>query len=148
MLQFWRNLGPPMMDLPIAFCDSRTVRRDEAQPFVVSDYTSDRSRDGPERFLAGYRAGYLQSDAFAGYDRLHARGLIAVGCWAHARRKFYQAREHEPARMTAVLLKIGKQLVFTSCLQKTTRLRWGICAPSVAGTLSRCGGEGRIDAVG
>jgi len=81
---------------------------DRENPFVVFDYTSDRSRDGPERFLAGYRAGYLQSDAFAGYDRLHARGLIAVGCWAHARRKFHEARTSDPERSHAALAWIGR----------------------------------------
>jgi hypothetical protein len=38
VLQFWRNLGPPRMDLPIAFCDARTVRLTDARPFVVHDY--------------------------------------------------------------------------------------------------------------
>ncbi len=47
---------------------------DRDNPFVVFDYTPDRSRDGPERFLRDYRSGYLQSDAYAGYDALHATG--------------------------------------------------------------------------
>jgi hypothetical protein len=38
ILQFWRNLGPAKMDFPIAFCDARTVRPDEAYPIPVSDY--------------------------------------------------------------------------------------------------------------
>jgi hypothetical protein len=38
VVQFWRNLGPPKMDLPLALCDARTVRADEARPFVVTDY--------------------------------------------------------------------------------------------------------------
>jgi hypothetical protein len=38
VLQFWRNLGPPRMDLPIAFCDARTVRPGDARPFPVRDY--------------------------------------------------------------------------------------------------------------
>ncbi|RUL81041.1 IS66 family transposase, partial [Tautonia sociabilis] len=81
---------------------------DRDNPFVVYDYTPDRSRDGPERFLAGYRAGYLQSDAYAAYDGLHARGLVAVGCWAHARRKFYEARTSDPERSHAALAWIGR----------------------------------------
>jgi hypothetical protein len=81
---------------------------DRDNPFVVYDYTPDRSRDGPERFLAGYRAGYLQSDAYSAYGRLHARGLVAVGCWAHARRKFYEARAGDPGRSHAALAWIGR----------------------------------------
>jgi hypothetical protein len=38
ILQFWRNLGPAKMDHPIAFCDARTVRVDDAKAFPVSNY--------------------------------------------------------------------------------------------------------------
>lgn len=38
ILQFWRNLGPPKMDLPLAFCDARTVPRDAIRPFPVKNY--------------------------------------------------------------------------------------------------------------
>src|SRR5262249_24575454 len=41
---------------------------DRDHRFLVYDYTPDRSAEGPERFLKGYRAGYLQSDAYSGYD--------------------------------------------------------------------------------
>lgn len=38
ILQFWRNLGPQKMDLPLAFCDARTVSRDAIRPFEVKNY--------------------------------------------------------------------------------------------------------------
>ena len=38
ILQFWRNLGAAKMDFPLAWCDARTVRPDEAYPIPVSDY--------------------------------------------------------------------------------------------------------------
>ena len=38
ILQFWRNLGPQKMDLPLAFCDARTVPRDAIRPFPVNNY--------------------------------------------------------------------------------------------------------------
>jgi hypothetical protein len=38
VVQFWRNLGPPKMDLPFALCDARTVRADEARAFPVTNY--------------------------------------------------------------------------------------------------------------
>ena len=44
---------------------------DVRNPYVVYDYTPRRTRDGPERFLKGFR-GYLQADAFSGYDRMCA----------------------------------------------------------------------------
>jgi len=55
---------------------------------VAYDFSRSCSQQAPLDFLAGYR-GYLQADAFPGYDVLYARGAIAeVACWAHARRKF------------------------------------------------------------
>lgn len=80
---------------------------DRNHRYIVYDYTPDRSRDGPEAFLKNYRSGYLQSDAYAGYNRLHHRGLIEVGCWAHARRKFHEARTSDPARSHAALAWIS-----------------------------------------
>jgi hypothetical protein len=43
---------------------------DAAQPYNVFDFTAHHKPDGPQRFLANYR-GYLQADAFSGYDRLY-----------------------------------------------------------------------------
>jgi transposase len=41
--------------------------------------------------------GYLHADAFAGYDGIYAAGSVRqVLCWAHARRKFYDARTVQP----------------------------------------------------
>ena len=64
---------------------------DEKNPFTVFDFTESRKRDGPVKFLSGF-SGYLQADAFAGYDCIYAGGaVIEVACWAHARRKFFEA---------------------------------------------------------
>ena len=38
ILQFWRNVGPPKMDFPLGFCDARTVTRDQARAFHVTNY--------------------------------------------------------------------------------------------------------------
>lgn len=38
ILQFWRNLGPVKMDLPLAFCDARTVPQTDIRPSLVEDY--------------------------------------------------------------------------------------------------------------
>ena len=77
---------------------------------VVYDYTPTRERAGPEKFLRGYK-GYLQLDAYPAYDAFFLepeRGLVEVGCWAHARRHAFQARDTDPARMGAVLAYIGQ----------------------------------------
>ncbi|MBV8401559.1 MAG: IS66 family transposase [Acetobacteraceae bacterium] len=57
---------------------------------VVFDFRMDRSAAGPEQFLAGF-AGLLQTDGYAGYGPVGASGLVHAGCWAHARRYFYEA---------------------------------------------------------
>lgn len=52
---------------------------------TVYDYTPTRKGEGPEQFLEDYR-GYLQADAYGGYDALYKepeRGLVEVACWAH-----------------------------------------------------------------
>ena len=52
--------------------------------------------------------GYLQADAYSAYDALYRTGrLVEVGCWAHARRKFFDTREQDPEAMK-VLALIGK----------------------------------------
>jgi transposase len=73
---------------------------------TVFDYTPDRSRDGPRRFLEGYK-GYLQADAYAGYDAVYAgQEVIEVACWAHARRKFFDAMKSDAARAQIALAHI------------------------------------------
>jgi transposase len=71
---------------------------DAAHPYVVYDYTPTRARDGPERFLGDFK-GYLQADAYTGYDQLYADGnVVEVACMAHARRKFVDAQSSDLSR--------------------------------------------------
>lgn len=104
-------------DTPIAMLDpgrgkTQTARfwvyvGDDAHPFTIFDFTPSRSRDGPERFLKDFK-GYLQADAFAGYDRMCAgKDVIEVACWAHARRKFFEAKDTD-ARANEMLALIGE----------------------------------------
>jgi transposase len=79
---------------------------DAAHEHIVFDYTPDRGRDGPLHFLRGYK-GYLQADAYAGYNAVYAGGeVIEVACWAHARRKFFDAMKSDPARSRIALAYI------------------------------------------
>jgi transposase len=77
----------------------------DVYPYSVYDFTMSRSRDGPAAFLKGYK-GFLQADAYGGYDGifLGSNGTIhEVACWAHARRKFYDARANAPREANQVL---------------------------------------------
>jgi hypothetical protein len=82
---------------------------DPEHPFTVFTYTPSRSRDGPQAFLKNW-SGYLQADAFGGYDGIYAGQaggrVTEVACWAHARRKFYDARTSDAAISTQALAYI------------------------------------------
>ncbi len=81
-----------------------------ALPYDVYDFTEDRKRRGPSQFLANY-AGYLQADAFSGYDGIYAGSggrIIEVACWAHARRKFFEARSSSPAQSSLILQMVQR----------------------------------------
>jgi transposase len=81
---------------------------DEANPYTVYDYTPNWSRDGPAQWLAGYE-GYLQADAYGGYDGVfHTQHVTEVACWAHARRKFYDAQDSDEDRAMQMLSLIGQ----------------------------------------
>jgi transposase len=81
---------------------------DASHPYNVFAYTPNRKRDGPASFLAKYR-GYLQADAFGGYDGIYAtQAVTEVGCNAHARRKFYDARDTDAACAHQALAYYGR----------------------------------------
>jgi transposase len=70
-------------------------------PAVVFRYSRDRRGEHPQAHLATW-SGILQADAFAGYNELYTTdrkaGLILeAGCFAHARRKFFELADVEGA---------------------------------------------------
>jgi hypothetical protein len=79
-----------------------------AHPYVVFDFTTGYSADGPTRFLNGFE-GYLQADSLARYEALFADGKVKhVCCVAHARRKFVAASEGGDERVAEALEVIGR----------------------------------------
>ena len=78
---------------------------DQRHPYSVYDFTRSRGRDGPASFLQGF-AGYLHADAFTGYDSIFLNTdatIREVACWAHARRKFFDAVKSYPREAHQVL---------------------------------------------
>ena len=74
-------------------------------PYSVYDFSLSRSRDGPQSFLQAFR-GYLHADAYAGYDAIFlgsGKEIVEVACWAHARRKFFDACQNYPRQSHQVL---------------------------------------------
>jgi hypothetical protein len=75
---------------------------DRDHPYIVYDYTPDRTRAGPSRWLDKFK-GFLQADACGGYDGIYATVVKGVACWAHGRRHFFDAKETDGQRAAAML---------------------------------------------
>ena len=67
---------------------------------TVFEFCLGRGREGPRKFL-GQWEGLLQSDGYVAYDRIGGPGLVPIGCWAHARRKFVDAVKINPQDVAA-----------------------------------------------
>src|SRR6516165_8943735 len=87
-------------------CDQTRLGRlwvylgDDEHPYNVFAYTPSRARDGPQQFLKRYR-GYLQADAFGGYDGIYATGnVVEVACWAHCAASFTRRGPAMPSAAT------------------------------------------------
>jgi hypothetical protein len=99
---------------------------DPLHPLTVFDYTTTHQRDGPAAFLKDYR-GYLQADAFNGYDGIYLESqgrIIEVACWAHARRKFHESRRLDAVRMETALAWIGKLYAVEKDLRERCQGEW------------------------
>jgi len=109
----WNALGDIVRDRPYLHLDDTPV--DLLDPGRGTTATSriwvyrsgdtayfqfSRTREGrwPQEFLADY-TGFIVADAYAGHEALFADGkATAVGCWAHARRKFSDIKDRPPAQ--------------------------------------------------
>jgi transposase len=78
---------------------------DRDHALTVFDFWPDHSAGGIDAFLRDHHyRGYLNADALNVYDHLFRDGTVTeLGCWAHARRKFYEAQDSDPARAHCVL---------------------------------------------
>src|SRR5271165_2457674 len=76
---------------------------------VVFDFQLDRSGQGPRQFLGDFD-GILQTDGYAGYGKVGGRNLVHAGCWAHARRYFFQALQLNGKDLVAlgIIVEIDK----------------------------------------
>ncbi len=73
---------------------------------VLFNYRKGRGQNGPKEILEHY-SGYLQCDGYTVYDKIGSVDHITlIGCLAHARRYFYDARDSDAERAHYVLSKI------------------------------------------
>ncbi|CBL44195.1 Putative transposase (IS66 family element) [gamma proteobacterium HdN1] len=89
-------------------CGMETPLPGGAPPIVLYDYRDGRAGRYITDFLQGY-SGLLQVDGYQAYQQTHA---TLIGCWAHARRKFKEAKDVQPKGKT------GRADVALSLIQK------------------------------
>ena len=65
-------------------------RNTDSHPTVLFDYGPTRAGKHVAAFLGDWK-GALMVDDYSGYKALFATGVTELGCWAHARRKFFDA---------------------------------------------------------
>jgi transposase len=92
------------------------------QPIRLFHYAASRSGDVARQLLEGYQ-GYVQTDDYAGYNQACTPlGITQLGCWAHARRKFVEAKKvtTDTGKADMALALIGKLYVIERRLHNST----------------------------
>ncbi len=93
------------------------------RPVILYEYRKTRSGSFLKDMLIDY-TGYVQSDAYAGYNILmDIKTIILAACWAHVRRKFFDAAKASKKKGSAhaAVLKI-KELYKIEKLAKINEL--------------------------
>jgi transposase len=76
----------------------------EDAPIILFDYCTSRSGKHAGAFLDGWQ-GALMVDDYAGYKALFKGGIVELGCWAHARRKFFELHKANKSEIAAEALQ-------------------------------------------
>jgi transposase len=79
---------------------------------VVFQASTDGRQVHPEALLEGFNGTLLTDGAGAYNAAAAADGVTRAGCWAHARRKFFEARNEDPVRAATALATI-KEIFLT-----------------------------------
>ncbi|MFZ2168114.1 MAG: IS66 family transposase [Methylococcaceae bacterium] len=85
---------------------------EEGPRIIVFDYRGGRSGEHARQFLGSWQ-GHLMVDDYGGYKALfiatRQKPCIELGCWAHARRKFFDLHQANESPMALeALTRIGK----------------------------------------
>lgn len=66
---------------------------------VLFVYEESRSKKAAGKVLKDFKGGYLQTDGYQAYNGVAARSDVQrLGCWAHVRRKFFEAQNNDKKR--------------------------------------------------
>jgi len=80
-----------------------------AQRAVLFDFTASRAGEHPRRVLQPF-GGTLVSDDYSGYFGLQAQGVTAALCWAHARRKLFEAHKFNASEIAGQAVALIAEL--------------------------------------
>lgn len=100
-------------ETPIRVLDEGRTRRAYLWTFRTDQligylFSPDRSGETPRRVL-GKTRGFLVVDGYTGYNAVTVpEARVRVACWAHARRRFFEAKEQSPvaAEVLALILQL------------------------------------------
>src|SRR5574343_146473 len=108
---------PVQMLKPTSQRDGKTHRaylwayspgRHEAMKAVVYDFCESRAGKHALNFLQGW-SGTLLVDDYAGYKQRMGEQVLEAGCWAHARRKFFELQAANKSQIAEqALVQIGQ----------------------------------------
>ena len=93
--------------------DNRRWRPSD-KPAALFRYSPDRKGERPREHLKAF-TGFLQADAYAGFERLYDPDrkpgpITPVACWAHARRKLHDVYQADPSSVAAEGLRMIRGL--------------------------------------
>lgn len=84
------------------------VYQSPVDKIVCFQYRKGRGKAGPKEFFEGFQ-GAIQADGWQVYDMFgKVTGIILLGCMAHVRRKFDEAKDTDLARAQHALIEIQK----------------------------------------
>jgi transposase len=82
------------------------VYYDTQRKLALFDYQPGRGALYPQAMLYKFK-GYLQTDGYDAYEAFDkVEGITTLCCWAHARRKFYEAKDYDNSNAEKILEKI------------------------------------------
>src|SRR5664280_2788255 len=86
------------------------------------DFCMGRGREGPKEFLGQFE-GILQTDGYVAYEKVGGPKLVHAGCWAHSRRKFFDAVKLNPQDVVATrIVKLIDDLFGIDALARADKL--------------------------
>lgn len=88
------------------------------QDHVIFRFTMRHEQNGPSEFLRGFK-GYVLADAHSVYEKLYrTEEVTEVGCWAHSRRRFFDAIPSDKDRALTGINFISKLYAIDDAVKK------------------------------